>query len=288
MAETALPLAQKAAQLFADKGIESARLESELLLAHALGIKRLDLYLQFERPLTEAELERFRQLVRRRLKREPLQFITGKVQFREIELSVDARALIPRPETEVLVGEVVHYAHSRPEALRCVDIGTGTGAIALSVARECPNVSVLATDVSAEALELARSNSAALGVNVETANGDLWAAVASGDRFDIVVSNPPYIAESERSTLQPEVRDFEPAQALFGGADGLSVIRRLIEAAPPHMNAGGLLAIEIGMTQAAEVQELIAATSSFETSRVVRDLSGRDRIVTAICRKHEA
>lgn len=279
--EQALPLAQKAAQLFAERGLDNARLEAELLLAHVLGIKRLDLYLQFERPLSPAELEQFRTLVRRRLKREPLQFITGRVQFRELELMVDRRALIPRPETEVLVGEVVRFARTRSEPLRCIDIGTGTGAIALSVAHECADVSVLATDVSDEALALARANGSRTGVTVEYVSGDLWAAVPAGARFDVVVSNPPYVAETERDELQPEVRDWEPAGALFGGPDGLAIVRRLIADAPRHMNNGGLLALEIGMTQAAAVYELIAATTSFENVSVVRDLTGRDRIVTA-------
>jgi release factor glutamine methyltransferase len=286
--ELALPLAQKAAHLFSEKGIENARLEAELLLAHILGIRRLDLYLQHDRPLTEAQLEAYRGYVRRRLKREPLQHLIGHVQFRHIELHVDARALIPRPETELLVEEVLRYARDRAGALRAIDIGVGSGAIALSIAREAPHVSVVATDMAPAALELACENAARLGLSIELRSGELWAAVSSDEQFDIVVSNPPYVAEYERAMLQPEVRDWEPANALFGGADGLQVIRALIARAPAHMRAGALMALEIGTTQAAEVGALIEQTMSFENIRVMRDLSGRERIITALRRKQDA
>ena len=287
MPELALPLAQKAAHLFSEKGIENARLEAELLLAHVLGIGRLDLYLQYDRPLTESQLEAYRGYVRRRLKREPLQHIIGRVQFRHLELCVDARALIPRPETELLVEEVLRYARDRAEALRALDLGVGSGAIALSIVREAPNVSVVATDMAGGALALAGENADRLGLSVELRSGDLWAAVASAEQFDIVVSNPPYVAHHERATLQPEVRDWEPAAALFGGDDGLQVIRGLIARAPSHMRPGALLALEIGMTQAAAVRVLIEQTTSFENIRVVRDLSGRERILTALRRKQD-
>ena len=283
MPETAIPLAQKAAQLFQEKGIENARLEAELLLAHVFGIKRLDLYLQFDRPLTNAQLEEFRALVRRRLKREPLQYIVGKTQFRHLELKVDRRALIPRPETEVLVEQVVRFVKAREGGKASVlDIGTGTGAVALSIAHECPDASVIATDISEDALALARENASVAANKVEFRAGELWRAVRTGELFDVVVSNPPYVALSDRDGLQPEVRDFEPATALFGGNDGLDVLRPLIDGAVGHMKPGALLALEMGADQASAVSELVAATSSYENIQVVRDLAQRDRIVTAI------
>lgn len=285
--ETLLPLAQKATQLLAERGIENARLESELLLAHVLGIKRLDLYLQFDRPLTEAQLEQFRAVIRRRLKREPLQYITGHVQFRNLELTVDGRVLIPRPETEVLAGVVIDWANAQNRPLRAIDIGTGSGAIALSLAKECPNVSVLATDLSRGATEVAKANAEAAGLELEVRVGDLWDAVPADAKFDIVVSNPPYVKEAERDTLQPEVRDWEPANALFAGADGLDVIRTLSRS-HAHMLGSGLLALEIGADQAAEVKAILDATASYENIQVLRDLAGRDRIVTAGCRSQEA
>lgn len=283
MPEQALPLAQKAAQLFAERGIENSRLEAELLLAHVLGIKRLELYLQFDRPLETGQLETFRALVRRRLKREPLQYITGRAAFRHLDLAVDPRVLIPRPETEVLVGAVLQHIAGRPA--RVLDVGTGSGAIAISIAKEAPGTRVFATDVSADAAALARDNAAANGANITVLTGSLYEAVPAGEQFDVIVSNPPYIAAAERTAMQPEVAEWEPEGALFAGADGLAVLRPLIAEAPRHLEAGGLIALEIGSTQAAEVCALLEATSSFETLRVARDLGDRERIVTAVCRR---
>ncbi len=289
MTETTLPLSQKAAQLFAERGFENARLEAELLLAHVLQIKRLDLYLQFERPLTHQELETFRALVRRRLKHEPLQYIVGSVAFRHLELNVDRRVLIPRPETEVLAGVAVGWAKQRGGARNALDIGTGSGAIALSLLHEQAVTHVVATDVSDEALVLARANAERLGRagQLEFRRGSVWEPVEAHEVFDIVISNPPYIAPEERATLQPEVRDWEPASALFAAADGFEVIRAIISGAPAHVRAGGLLALEVGMTQAQTVADELRAQGNFDEIAVVRDLAGRDRVVTAI-RKAEA
>lgn len=284
LTETTLPLAQKAAQLFAERGFENARLEAELLLAHVLGIKRLDLYLQFERPLTAAELELFRKLVRRRLKREPLQYIMGTAAFRQLELFVDSRVLIPRPETEVLVGRAIGWAKAQATGLRALDIGTGSGAIALSLVYEKAVECAVATDVSHEALEVARMNAerASVSEGVEFRQGASWQPIQSGERFDIVISNPPYVALAERETLQPEVGDWEPATALFAGDEGLAIVREIIEGAPPHLRAGGLIALEVGMTQARQVAGEISALGAYENVEVMRDLAGRDRVVTAV------
>jgi release factor glutamine methyltransferase len=282
--ETALPLAQKAAQLFAERGFENARLEAELLLAHVLGIKRLDLYLQFERPLTNAELETFRTLVRRRLKREPLQYIVGTQAFRHLDLLVDPRALIPRPETEVLVGQAIDWAKSEGSVQTALDIGTGTGAIALSLLHEKAATQVVATDVSSEALELARTNAERSGLSnsVEFRLGRTFQPIRDGEQFDIVISNPPYVAEVERDALQPEVRDWEPATALFAGDDGLAIVREIVADAPRYLRAGGLIALEVGMTQAQLVGEEMRRLGVYDRIEVVRDLTGRDRVVTAV------
>jgi release factor glutamine methyltransferase len=284
MSEVALPLAQKAAQLFGERGFENARLEAELLLAHVLGIKRLDLYLQFDRPLTQQQLETFRALVRRRLKREPLQYIVGTVQFRELTLHVDRRVLIPRPETEVLVGQAISWAAKRGGARNALDIGTGSGAIALSLVHEKAVQTVVATDVSPDALTLAQANAERLGLanSVDFRCGSLWAAVENGEMFDIVISNPPYVAWVERETLQPEVREWEPPAALFAESDGLSLVRDIIHNADRHLNPDGLLALEVGMTQAALVADEIRALMTFGDINVIRDLAGRDRVVTAV------
>jgi len=283
VAVTPLDLARRAAEFMRERGLENARLEAELLLAHALGVRRLDLYLQFERPLTDAEVERFRELVRRRLRREPLQYILGEVQFRELELHVDPRVLIPRPETEVLVGEVLEWAASRGEALTAVDIGTGSGAIALSLLREGPFERVVATDRSTDALAVAAENAARTGLadRLELRHGSLWEAVGPGERFDVVVSNPPYVPESDRPTLAPEVSEWEPEEALFAPDDGLAILEALVDGAPDHLLPSGLLALEIGEDQGGRVLASIERRSAYTDARIVRDLAGRERIVLA-------
>jgi release factor glutamine methyltransferase len=275
--EQALPLAQKAGDHLKAHAIDNGRLDAELMLAAVLGVKRLDLYLHPERPVTTDELEAFRRAVRRRLKREPLQYITGEAAFRKLVLSVDRRALIPRPETEVLVGEVLKWAQSRtrPAAL---DIGTGTGAIALSLALEGDFGRIVATDVSADALALARSNAERTGLSDRVAFrlGPLFEPVV-GERFDVVVSNPPYVAETDAPSLAPEVRDYEPAAALFAGG-GLAVLDPLIERADAVLNPGGLLALEVGMGQTEYVMDAVR-NAGLCGVRTVPDLTGRPRVV---------
>lgn len=284
MAETPLALAQKAAQLFTERGFENPRLESELLLAAVLGLKRLELYTQFDRPVRTEELELFRAHVRRRLKHEPLQYIVGDVQFRDLRLRVDGRALIPRPETEILVGVVLAYVKDREAAvLRALDLGTGTGAIALSLAMEGGFGTVVATDASSDALALAEENARLIGAveRVAFRYGDLWDAIGAEDRFDVIVSNPPYVDAAEAPGLAPEVRDWEPAAALFAENEGYAVLARIVAQAPAHIQPGGLLALEVGLGQAERAAALIAATSAFEPARITQDLSGRPRVVSA-------
>jgi release factor glutamine methyltransferase len=278
---TALELAKQAGVFLGERGIENGRLEAELLLSGILGNRRLDLYLQYDRPVTADEIARYRAAVRRRLRREPLQYILGEVDFRRLRLSVDRRALIPRPETEVLVGTVLEWAGGRPD-LSAIDIGTGSGAIALSLAVEGEFGRIVATDVSADAIELARHNAQRCGVagRIEFRHGELWADNGDGARFDVVVSNPPYIAESERSSLEPEVRDWEPAGALFAGADGLSVVNAIVDGAWDQLNEGGLLAVEIGAGQGDAVRER-ACERGYAAVRVITDLAGRQRIALA-------
>jgi release factor glutamine methyltransferase len=256
-------------------------LSAELLLADTLGLKRLDLYLRFDQPVGPDELAEFKARLMRRARHEPLQYIAGHSDFRELRLKVDRRVLIPRPETEQLVGEVLSWASGR-SGLAALDIGTGSGAIALSLAMEGPFDRVLATDLSGEALELARENHLTVAADspVEFRSGSLFAP-AAGERFDVVVSNPPYVGEEEREQLDAEVREWEPALALFAGTGGLELVTELVAAAPAHLRTGGLLALEIGTTQGRRVAELIAATGRFRDARVVRDLAGHDRIVLA-------
>ena len=276
-----LELARLAAGHLAERGVDDPRLDAELLLAHVLGVRRLDLYLQFERPLTNDEVAAYREAIRRRGQREPLQYITGTASFRELELAVDPRVLIPRPETEVLVGAVLEWAAGRAD-LVALDIGTGSGAIALSLLAEGPFARVVATDVSRGALELAAENArrTGLGDRLELRHGPLWEPIGDGERFDVIVSNPPYVADAEGAGLQPEVAAHEPAGALFAGADGLDVLRGIAAGAVAHLSGGGLLAVEVGLGQGAAVAGMLER-GPFGPPRIVEDLTGRERIVLA-------
>jgi release factor glutamine methyltransferase len=284
--ERVLDLTRKAASVLAGRGFENARLEAELLLAGVLGVKRLDLYLQHDRPVADDDLARYREAVRRRLRHEPLQYVLGTAAFRALELRVDRRALIPRPETEVLVSAVLDWSTARAMAGRparsVLDIGTGSGAIALSLAAEGGFERVVATDVSAAALALAAENAAACGLaaRVEFRCGPLFEPVGDA-RFDVVVANPPYVAESEAAMLAPEVLEHEPALALFGGDDGLDVLRDLIAAAPGYMEDGALLALEIGATQGEAVLDLVRRTGAYAAERIGLDLAQRPRFLLA-------
>ena len=281
MGETALALTRKAAQHLTERGLENARLECELLLASVLGIKRLDLYLQFDRPITSDELEEFRAFVRRRLRREPIQYILGRAAFRKLELEVNRQVLIPRPETEVLVDQVIAGLREQGGGT-VLDVGTGSGAIGISVAHES-TARVVATDVSLEAIAVARRNAerAQVSDRIEFRTGSLLEAVRPGETFSVIAANLPYVAEAERPALAPEVREWEPASALFAGGDGLDLIRALVEGAWQHMEPRGLLALEVGATQAAAVVSLLEASGHYVNARVVRDLAGRERIVRA-------
>lgn len=266
------------------KGVERGRLDAEHLLAQALEVKRLQLYLQFDRPLERDELDRFRPLLKRRADREPLQYILGRAAFRELDLAVDPRVLVPRPETEVLVDEVLGWAKTRGRGdLKGLDLGTGSGAIALSLVFEGGFERVVATDVSQDALDVAAGNARSAGVEekVEFRLGSLFAPLGADERFDAVVSNPPYVADAEADELEPEVGVWEPASALFGGPDGLAVIRRIVEGAGAHLHPAGLLALEVGATQSGQVVAAVEAVGGYEDVRVRRDLAGRPRVVLA-------
>ena len=245
MASLLLDVLNKAADYLKSKGVPNARLDAELLLSGSLGLKRLDLYLQFDRPLEEAELAPYREAIRRRGKREPLQHIEGTCAFRELHLKSDRRALVPRPETEILVDALKKHlpAHDAP---RVLDIGTGTGAIALSVTRELPQCEVWASDISPACLELTRENAVLNGLpEPRLYESNLFAGLPAEASWHLIASNPPYIPESDFEGLQPEVRDHDPRNALIGGAEGWELPLALLTAAKDRLEADGILILEI-------------------------------------------
>ena len=261
---------------FGERGLPTARLDAEILLAHVLETDRVGLYTHFDQPLGVEELSRYRELIKRRLAGEPVAYLVGRREFRSLALDVDARVLVPRPETETLVE--VALALLLPGSARVVDVGTGSGAIALALKAARPELEVWAVDREAGAAEVARKNAARLELAIEVAVGDLLAPV-SGE-FQLIVSNPPYIASRELPSLPAEVRR-EPLAALDGGDDGLSVIRRLIADAPDRLVPGGALALEVGAGQAPAVVTLLAGSGRFEPASVTKDLAGIERVVAA-------
>jgi len=263
---------------FEKQEIDAPRLTAELLLAHLLKITRVKLYVDLDRPMQKGELAEYKALIQRRLAHEPTQYLMGTREFYGRPFAVDARVLIPRNETELLV-EVVLRALPKDAPSRVLDLCTGSGCIALSIAAERPQASVWATDLEPGALEVAKANAEALGLGARVTfmQGDLFAAVPVGPTFDLIVSNPPYVKTSELATLQKEVRR-EPRTALDGGVDGLDLIRRLAAEALPRLKPGGLLALEIGEDQGPATAELLTRAGCHDV-RVEPDLERRDRMV---------
>ncbi len=263
------------------KGLEHGRLDAEHLLAHVLDMGRLHLYLHFDRPLTVEERGRLKPLLRRRAAREPLQYILGSAPFRDLVLEVDRRVAIPRPETEYLI-DVLRRAAGRDRIFEsALDVGTGSGAIALALATEGLARSVTATDLSAAALVAARNNAAAAGVTtIDFREGCLLEPV-SGRTFDLVLSNPPYLTESEWRSAQPEVREWEPRLAMVGGEDGLEVIRSLVGGLDDVLRPGGWVGLETGNSHAEKVVHMLEAVPALDSVGVHADLTGRQRYVLA-------
>jgi len=278
---TVLEIIKKTTDFLAAKGVESPRLNAELLIGHALGRKRMQLYMEFERPLSEVELEKIRPLVRRRALREPLQYVVGETEFCGLRLAVDRRALIPRPETELLVEHVQRMRSATPPG-RILDLGTGSGAIALALAAAFPAATVVGVDRSAEALALARNNAALTGLEgrVSFLESD-WFGAVPGVAFEVVVSNPPYLTEEETDQTAPEVRDFEPRSALAAADEGTADLARIIAQAPRYLVSGGLLALETGIAQHARLLPLMQK-AGFGQVESYPDLTGRDRYLLAV------
>jgi len=274
---TILAVLEKGAQFLSQKGIKDARLNMELLVAHELGLKRMDLYLRFDQTIPEESLISLREKLKKRGQRTPLQHITGTVEFYRDSFKSDARALIPRPETEELV-ELIHKAEF-PKPARILDLGCGSGVLGMSIARalgrDCGQL--ILADLSTEALALAKENSERLNVPCELIESDLFAALTG--TFDVIAANLPYVAESVRDELEPELRH-DPEMALFSGADGLDCLRRFASECSGYLNPGGLLALEVGFDQGEAIAQLLKDGGLTEVT-VARDLSGIARFPLA-------
>ncbi len=296
---TVLEAIQKSADFLGKKGVDSPRLQTELLLAHLLKMPRMKLYLNFERALTTAETDALREFIKRRGQREPLQHITGSISFCGPDIAVNRQALIPRPETELLAeagwqflnelseGRVARVPEppgddggSQSSPLRALDFGTGTGCIAIALAVKCPETKITATDVSVDALALARENAARNHVagRIEFLQGDGLAAIPVEVSYDLIISNPPYIPSAEIATLQPEVRDFDPPMALDGGDDGLDFYRMFSVQAKPFLKPEGRLMLEFGDGQAGAIQRIFEA-EKWIVEAVKEDYSHRARVL---------
>lgn len=266
---------------FTERRLDTPRLDAEILVAHALGLSRVQLYVQHDRPLLPAELAGIRELIKRRQAGQSVAYVVGKKEFWGLELAVDARVLVPRPDTETLVEEGrdrLDAAAHVPE--RIADVGTGSGAVALALKKVRPAAAVFAADLSGDALAVARGNAERLGLEVTFVEGDLGEPLAPHGPFSLIAANLPYVTTAELAGLPPEVRA-EPVRALDGGPDGLDLVRRLVAQAPGLLASGGALALEIGAGQADATAALLEA-AGFADVRRRRDLAGIDRVVSGV------
>jgi release factor glutamine methyltransferase len=283
---TILTLLKWTTAYFKSHHVEQPRATAEILLAHTLGVGRVDLYVQYERLLEEEELGRFKGYIRRRTQREPVAYIVGKKEFWSMDFEVAPGVLIPRPETETLVEAVLMAVPEEPTAasLRILDLGTGSGAVIVAVASERPGHEFYAVDRSQEVLAAAHNNARAHGLDktITFLQGDWFDPVRElGSRFDVIVSNPPYISTPELEGLPPEISRHEPREALDGGPDGLDPIRLIVREASDYLAPGGWLLFEIGHDQWDRVEKLIFSAKAYRDIDVVKDYGGRDRVARA-------
>lgn len=276
---------------FRARGIESPRLDAELIVAHALGITRTQVIIDMMRPLGDRELAQPRELVKRRRSHEPMAYLRGEREFYGRSFRVDKRVLVPRPETELLVDTALARTRHVSMATRALDLCTGSGCVAITIARQRPTSRVTATDLSPDALAVARENAHRLGAfNLAFAEGDLFEALRPGTArpwggppFEVITANPPYIASSEIPELMVDVRAFEPHMALDGGEDGLDLVKRIVDEAPSYLVKGGVLAMEIGAGQAQDVVALLDERGFVEVE-AHRDLARIERVVSGVFR----
>lgn len=277
---TVLKILRWTADYFKEKGVENGRLDAEILLADALQLDRVGLYLNFDRPLTRDELALYRERVGRRARREPLQYILGETEFWSLNFKVRSGVLIPRADTETLVAEALKRTCPTGAIL---DVGTGSGALAVALAHELPEAAVTGVDISAVALDVAAENARLNGVGERVVFRREDLESISGGPYDLIVSNPPYIPEADLAGLMPEVRDFEPREALCGGDDGLHAYRKLLPAASRSLRPGGWLLVEVGVDQAPAVAALFRQAEAFAEPFSAKDVAGIDRVVGGKC-----
>ena len=281
-------LLKVSADYLKSKGIENPRLNAEVLLAYQLNLERIRLYLNFNQPLTGKEVSGYRTLIKRRISREPLQYITGTQEFWSLDFVVDRHVLIPRPETEIVVEQAIALAKTIEQggnqSLQILDLGTGCGTISIALAKEMPWALIWATDISEKALCLARRNALKHDISdrLRFRQGDLWEALLNDDfLFDIVVSNPPYVTSGEFNDLSPEIRDNEPRLALDGGEDGMYYLEKIIKGAHDFMNPGGWIILEMAPAQTQEALTIMDQTGNYEKMARIKDYSRSYRVVIA-------
>ena len=267
------------------KGIDSPRLSAELLLCHVVGLTRIELYTQFARPVPQQQLDQLHDLVKRAGLHEPVAYLTGRTEFYSIELDISSDCLIPRPETELLVQRAIEFLRTRTGVQFVCDLCTGSGCIAVAVAQNFPEARVIATDISAGALEVAARNVAKhqLHERIELLQGDLFEPLVGQldvSEFDLIVCNPPYVSSTEYETLAVNVKDYEPKSALLAGTDGLDIYRRLLEKVDEFLKPGAVLILEIGYAQGPAVRELLEQTGAFVEIKIEKDPHDNDRVVT--------
>ena len=284
---TILRLINWTSQYFSENGIENPRLDAEVLLAHSLRTNRLRLYLNYDKPILKGELREYKKLIKRRTRREPLQYITGYQEFWSLNLKVTKGVLIPRPETEILVEEALKtfpQNESFDKTINILELGTGSGAVAIALAKELQRGSIVATDISDIAIKTARENAKVHGLEEQITflKGSLFEPVRERiGTFNLVISNPPYIPIEDFRDIQPEVRDFEPRISLNGGKEGLKFYRQILSQIGRYLAKDGWVILELGKGQAEKVTRLIELTGEFNPTSIVKDFSGIERVVKA-------
>lgn len=272
---------------FTEKKIDSPRLTAELLLSFVLGMERIELYMHFDQPVKEPQLDKLHSLVKRCIQNKPVQYLTGKCEFYSLSLTVSPDCLIPRPETELLVERAIEFLRSWQGKQYVCDLCTGCGCLAVAIAKNFADAKIVATDISDKALAIAAQNVAKykLQERIELLQGDLFEPIISQldvKEFDLIICNPPYVSKVEYEKLDMKVKNYEPKLALDGGADGLDVYRRIAGIAGSHLKKNGALLLEIGLAQGRQVKKLLEETNAFSPIKSEKDFNNNDRIVTAI------